>query len=60
MVKLDRIVRAGAFAGFAALVAAEPAWAGVAPVPGPLLGAGLPALAVFAAGYYVIRKRRQH
>ncbi len=59
MVKLDRILRAGALAGIAALLAVEPALAGVQPVPGPLLGAGLPALAVFAAGYYVIRRRRR-
>ncbi len=60
MIKLDRIIRAGALAGIAAFVAAEPALAGVQQVPGPLLGAGLPALAVFAAGYYVIRKLRRH
>ena len=59
MVKLDRIMRAGALTGIAAFLAAEPAWAGTIPVPGPLLGAGLPALAVFAAGYYVIRRRRR-
>jgi lipopolysaccharide export LptBFGC system permease protein LptF len=40
-------------------VAAEPALAG-SPVPGPLLGAGAPVLAVLAAGYYLIRRRRQH
>jgi hypothetical protein len=59
MVKLDRIMRAGALAGIIAFLAADPALAGVQAVPGPLLGAGLPALAVFAAGYYVIRKRRR-
>jgi hypothetical protein len=59
MVKLDRIMRAGPLAGIVAFLAAEPALAGVQPVPGPLLGAGLPALAVFAAGYYMIRKRRR-
>jgi hypothetical protein len=59
MVKLDRILRAGVLTGIAAFLAAEPALAGAQPVPGPLLGAGLPALAVFAAGYYVIRRRRR-
>ena len=59
MAKLDRIIRAGALAGVTAFLAAEPALAGAQQVPGPLLGAGLPALAVFAAGYYLIRKRRQ-
>ena len=37
---------------------ATPAFAGV-PVPGPVLGAGLPALVVIGAGYWLIRKRRQ-
>lgn len=48
-----------AAAGLAALVAADPAIAGVV-VPVPLLGTGAPALALFAAGYYLIRKRRRH
>jgi hypothetical protein len=37
---------------------ASPALAGSA-VPGPLLAAGAPALALFAGGYYLIRRRRQ-
>lgn len=37
---------------------ADPALAGVA-APGPLLAAGAPVLAIFAAGYYVVRRRRQ-
>ncbi len=41
------------------LVIADPAVAGVAPVPGPLIGAGLPALALFAGGYMLIRRRRR-
>jgi hypothetical protein len=47
--------------GIAAIlvVAADPALASV-PVPGPLIGVGAPALALFAAGYYVIRKYRVH
>jgi hypothetical protein len=39
-------------------LAAGPAWAGALPVPGPELGAGLPALALFGAGYWLIRRRR--
>lgn len=40
------------------VVLASPAFAGVA-APGPVVGAGLPALAAIGAGYYLIRKRRQ-
>ena len=40
-------------------VATDAAWAGITPVPGPALGAGLPALALFGAGYWLIRRRRQ-
>ena len=36
----------------------EPALAGTAPVPVPLLGAGAPALAILAGGYWLIRKFR--
>ena len=47
---------------FAALcvtaVSIEPALAGV-PVPGPIVGAGLPALAILAGGYWLIRKVRE-
>lgn len=43
----------------AALAAASPAFAGITPVPAPLLGAGIPALAVFAGGYMLIRRRRR-
>ena len=42
----------------AALVAADPALAGF-PIPGPGVGAGLPALAVIAGGYYLIRRFRR-
>ena len=41
-----------------ALAAATPAFAGITPVPAPLIGAGLPALAIFAGGYMLIRRRR--
>ena len=37
---------------------ASPAFAGTV-TPGPLLAAGAPALALFAGGYYLIRRRRQ-
>jgi uncharacterized membrane protein len=43
-----------------AFTAAGPAWAGNAvAVPGPMIGAGLPALALFGAGYWLIRRRRR-
>lgn len=43
-----------------ALAVADPAIAGLpVPVPGPMLGAGVPALAVFAAGYLLIRRVRK-
>ena len=40
------------------MIAATPAFAG-APVPGPVLGAGAPALAVIAGTYYLIRRYRR-
>ena len=39
-------------------VSIEPALAGLN-VPAPLVGAGLPALAILAGGYWLIRKVRQ-
>lgn len=46
--------------GATTVLAATPAFAGViVPTPGPALGAGLPALALFGAGYWLIRRRRQ-
>ena len=36
----------------------EPALAGGTSVPAPLLGAGAPALAILAGGYWLIRKFR--
>jgi uncharacterized membrane protein len=39
-------------------VSIEPALAGVS-VPAPLVGAGLPALAILAGGYWLIRKIRE-
>lgn len=54
MVKPDRAALAAALAIFAA----APALAGT-PVPGPVIGAGLPALALFAGGYWLIRRMRR-
>jgi lipopolysaccharide export LptBFGC system permease protein LptF len=39
------------------ILAIEPAFAGT-PVPTPIIGAGLPAIAVLAGGYWLIRKFR--
>jgi hypothetical protein len=51
------------FAPVAALIIAavsiEPAIAGVPTVPAPIVGAGLPALAVLAGGYWLVRKLRR-
>jgi hypothetical protein len=47
-----------AFAVLAVTAASvEPALAGN-PVPGPIIGAGLPVLAVLGGGYWLIRKFR--
>ena len=54
MNKPDRLV----FATLSAILAAEPALAGTA-IPGPLIGAGVPALALFAGGYWLIRRMRR-
>jgi uncharacterized membrane protein len=36
----------------------EPALAGTTGVPAPIVGAGLPAIAVLAGGYWLIRRLR--
>ena len=54
---MKSLLTLGSFAG-AAFFAAAPAMAGIT-APGPLLAAGAPVLAVFAAGYYLVRRRRQ-
>jgi hypothetical protein len=58
--KLLNFVACFAFALVGAITASiEPALAQVkTPVPGPLIGAGLPAMAVLAGGYWLIRKLR--
>jgi hypothetical protein len=49
-----------AFALLAAITALiEPALAGVGTVPAPVIGAGLPVLAVLGGGYWLIRKLRR-
>jgi hypothetical protein len=55
---LPLLGQAGAFA-LLAFVAVDPALAGVTPTPGPMIGAGAPALALFAGGYWLIRRRRR-
>ena len=37
----------------------EPALAGVVAVPAPIVGAGLPVLAILGGGYWLIRKLRE-
>ena len=58
---ISSIARKCAIATVTAFVIVDPVVAGMiaTPVPSPLMGAGVPALAAFAAGYWVIRKRRQ-
>ena len=48
-------------AGLALLgfIAVDPAFAGSLPTPGPMIGAGAPALVLFAGGYWLIRRRRR-
>jgi hypothetical protein len=49
-----------AFAALGVIAASiEPALAGPAPVPAPIIGAGLPAIAVLAGGFWLIRKLRE-
>jgi hypothetical protein len=38
----------------------QPAFAVSPPVPAPIIGAGLPVLAILAGGYWVYRKFRAH
>jgi lipopolysaccharide export LptBFGC system permease protein LptF len=56
--KLLNFGAAFALVAFGVLVASiEPALA-VPAVPGPIIGAGLPALAILGGGYWLIRKLR--
>ena len=52
------IAARAAIFGMVVLTASSPALAGVT-VPGPVLGAGAPALAVIAGGYWLIRRYRR-
>jgi lipopolysaccharide export LptBFGC system permease protein LptF len=52
-------IRFGFIVAVSLIAAAEPALAGITPTPGPMIGAGLPALALFGAGYWLIRRRRR-
>ena len=45
--------------GMALSLVVEPAFASVTPVPAPLIGAGLPALAILAGGFWLVRKIRR-
>ena len=55
----SNLLRFGAVAVVAMLAAVEPALAGVTATPGPMIGAGAPALALFGVGYWLIRRRRR-
>ena len=59
MRKLTGLLQIAAGTALVSLVAIDPALAGVTPVPGPVIGAGLPALALFGAGYWLLRRRRR-
>ena len=56
---MPTFLRLAAGAALASLADVEPALAGAPAVPGPVIGAGLPALALFGAGYWLIRRRRK-
>jgi hypothetical protein len=58
MSRIASFVTTAAGAAVASMVVASPAFAGVT-IPGPVVGAGLPALAAIAGGYYLIRRRRR-
>jgi hypothetical protein len=53
------VVAPFAFAALGVIIALiEPALAGVISTPAPVIGVGLPAIAVVAGGYLLIRKLR--
>jgi hypothetical protein len=37
----------------------DAAFAGATPAPGPIVGAGLPALAILGGGYWLVKKLRE-
>lgn len=57
MASMSNLLRCAGVATFT-LLAATPALAGVVSTPAPLLGAGIPVLAAFGAGYWAIKRRR--
>ncbi len=61
MQSLTALIRMITAIAVTAVVATEPALAGVTPVavPAPIVGAGIPALIAFAGGYWAVRKRRK-
>jgi lipopolysaccharide export LptBFGC system permease protein LptF len=57
---ISKLIRAGAASALFAFVATDAASAGIIlPAPGPMIGAGAPALALFGAGYWLLRRRRR-
>jgi hypothetical protein len=57
---ISKVIRSGAAGALFALVATDAASAGIIlPTPGPMIGAGAPALALFGAGYWLLRRRRR-
>jgi hypothetical protein len=50
-------IRFAFIAAVSLLAAADPALAGVTPTPGPMIGAGLPALALFGAGSWLLHAK---
>ena len=59
MNRILAFLRPGAGAALFTLVAVDPAVAGKFVAPGPAVAASLPALALFGAGYWLLRRRRQ-
>ena len=55
--RLSLVVSFALLAAITALI--EPALAGVATVPAPIVGAGLPALAILGGGYWLVKKLRK-
>ena len=55
-----RFIAKASGAALVILSPAAPAMAGIiTPTPGPMIGAGVPALALFGAGYWLIRRRKR-
>jgi len=54
------VVASFALAALGVIIASiEPAFAGSTPVPAPIVGAGLPVLAVVGGGYWLVKKLRE-